>query len=157
MKRTKIAMVARAKKIESYIESNNLIDYVHLTGYINEVELIEKYKECIMFILPSEEESQGIVLLEAMACSKPVIASNVGGIPYHIENRKTGIVFECGDRTRAAEKVVTLLQNRELRAKMGRAAREEVRRFTWDKVADQTAELYRKILSMSRQKNLESK
>ena len=86
-------------------------------------------------------------VLEAMAYGKPVVASNVGGIPYVVENGTTGLLFECGNVKELAEKIIVLLRDEELRKKMGEAGRERAKEFTWDKIAEQTVDLYKEILS----------
>jgi glycosyltransferase involved in cell wall biosynthesis len=97
-------------------------------------------------VFPSIYEAFGIVLLEAMACGKPVVASNVGGIPFVVEEGKTGLLFESGNVEDLADKIVTILKDEELREKMGEAGRERAKEFTWDKIAERTVEVYKEIL-----------
>jgi glycosyltransferase involved in cell wall biosynthesis len=97
-------------------------------------------------VFPSIYEPFGIVLLEAMACGKPVVASNVGGIPFVVEEGKTGLLFESGNVEDLADKIMTILENEELGEKMGEAGRERAKEFTWDKIAERTVEVYKEIL-----------
>jgi len=98
-------------------------------------------------VFPSRYEPFGIVLLEAMASGKPVVASKVGGIPFVVEDGKTGLLFERGNVEVLAEKIIMLLRDEELRKRMGEAGRERAKEFTWDKIAKQTVDLYKEILS----------
>jgi len=133
--------------VKRQIRLNKLTRNIKLLGYLNDDELIRKYQETSIFVLPSYEESQGIVLLEAMACGKPVVASNVGGIPYVVENGKTGLLFKCGNIKELAEKIIILLQNKEMREKMGEEGRKNAKEFSWDEIAEKTVKLYEKVLS----------
>lgn len=119
---------------------------VKFLGFISEEEKFSYYKSVDVCVFPSKYEPFGIVLLEAMACGKPVVASNIDGIPFVVEDGKTGLLFECGNVEDLAEKVITLLENKELREKMGKEGRERAKEFTWDKIAEQTVDLYREML-----------
>lgn len=132
--------------LNEYVKTNKLKGNVNFTGYLSEAELKQKYREATLFVLPSYEESQGIVLLEAMACGKPVVASNVGGIPFVVEEGKTGLLFESGNIEDLADKIMTILENEKLREKMSEAGRERAKEFTWDKIAERTVEVYKEIL-----------
>jgi len=104
-------------------------------------------KSADLFVLPSGYEGFGIVLLEAMTCYQPVVASDVGGVPYVVENGKTELLFKSGDVNDLADKVIFLLKNKELRERMGRAGYEKAKEFSWDNIAGRIVKLYRKILS----------
>ena len=67
-----------------------------------------------LVVLPSKEESFGMVLLEAMYAKKPVIGSNIGGIPDIIIDGETGYLFECGDHIDLAEKIMRLYSDKTL-------------------------------------------
>lgn len=131
--------------LNNYVKTNKLEENINFTGYLSEQELKRKYSEATLFVFPSYEESQGIVLLEAMACGKPVVASNIGGIPFVVENEKTGLLFECGDVEELSEKINVLLIDEELRKKMGEAGREKAKGYSWAKIAEQTVAVYKNI------------
>ncbi len=78
-------------------------------GNIDETQLPLIYTASDVFILPSVQEGQGIVLLEAQACGKPVVAFNVGGVSEAVENKKTGILVERGDIEGLADALLDLL------------------------------------------------
>lgn len=79
-------------------------------------------------VLPSFTEGMPLVILEAFANQKPVVASRVGGIPDLIQDGVTGILVEAGNPEELARGIVRLLNNRELASAMGKAGRELVRR-----------------------------
>lgn len=131
--------------INSYIEANNLTSYIHFTGFVPPKELVQIFMECTIFVFPTRFETFGIVLLQAMACGKPVVASNIGGVPFIVDDGETGFLFECDNVDDLAEKVVTLLNDVELRKKMGRKGRKKAKEFTWENIAKRTFLLYNKI------------
>ncbi|MEU7562248.1 glycogen synthase [Streptomyces eurythermus] len=114
-----------------------------------------------VFVCPSVYEPMGIVNLEAMACGTAVVASAVGGIPEVVEHGRTGLLVplerdprsesgEPADPARfagaLAEAVNTLLEDRDLRARMGREGRRRVEtEFTWDHAALKTIEVYKSL------------
>ena len=133
-------------KLKELVKELNIEENVNFLGYISENEKYSYYKSADVCVFPSRYEPFGIVLLEAMACGKPVVASNVGGIPFFVEEGKAGLLFESGNVEDLADKIMTILKNEELREKMGEAGRERAKEFTWDKVAERTVEVYKEIL-----------
>jgi len=83
-------------------------------------------KDCYCLVLPSLSEGLPRVLMEAMALGKPVVASNVGGIPDLIQDSQNGFLFEVANSNELAEKLRILLNNRNLAIEMGKAGREFV-------------------------------
>ena len=133
-------------KLEKQIKKLKLEDHVKLVGGKTHDEIPIWMNAADLFVLPSLRESFGVVQIEAMACGKPVVASNVGGIPFVVEEGKTGLLFESGNVEDLADKIMTILENEELREKMGEAGRERAKEFTWDKIAERTVEVYKEIL-----------
>lgn len=133
-------------KLKELVKELNIEENVNFLGYVSEIEKYSYYKSADVCVFPSIYEPFGIVLLEAMACGKPVVASNVGGIPFVVEEGKTGLLFESGNIEDLADKIMTILENEKLREKMGEAGRERAKEFTWDKIAERTVEVYKEIL-----------
>ena len=133
-------------KLKELVKELNIEENVNFLGYVSEIKKYSYYKSTDVCVFPSIYEPFGIVLLEAMACGKPVVASNVGGIPFVVEEGKTGLLFESGNVKDLADKIMTILKNEELREKMGEAGRERAKEFTWDKIAERTVEMYKEIL-----------
>lgn len=135
------------KKLKNIVKEMNLRENVRFLGFISGDEKWSYYKSADIFVLPSLSEMAPVCLPEAMACGIPVVASNVGGIPYVVENGKTGLLFERGSIDDLAEKIITLFQNRELREKMNKAAQERAKEFSWERITDRTIELYMEEIS----------
>lgn len=127
-----------------YVEKNNLSRYVIFKGGLTEDELKKEFSECSVFTFPSQEESQGIVLLEAMAAGKSVVATNIGGIPYIVDNGKTGLLIEYGNIEGLAREIIKLLKNKELREEYGKNGREKAKLFSNVEIAKKYYELYKK-------------
>ncbi len=101
-----------------------------------------------IFVLPSIFEGFGIVLLEAMAIGKPVVASRVGGIPEIVDHGLTGILIEPANPSAIAGSVVKLLKNPVEAKRIANAGRAEVgRRFTADAMARKIEGVYDEILT----------
>jgi glycosyltransferase involved in cell wall biosynthesis len=89
-------------------------------------EVIALMADCSLFVLPSRTEAMGRVLLEAMASGKPVIGSNVDGIPYVIEHGVNGLLFESENVEDLAAKMRAVISDPAYAARLGERAREFV-------------------------------
>ena len=132
--------------LKKLVKELNIEENVSFLGFVSGAEKYAYFKSADIYVQPSRYETFGVVLLEAMACGKPVIASNVGGIPFVVENGKTGLLFESENVEELAEKIMFLLKDDELRAKMGEAGRERARGFTWERSAEMTVEAYKEVI-----------
>jgi glycosyltransferase involved in cell wall biosynthesis len=101
------------------------------------------YVDSEFCVLPSRYETFPMALLEAYACAKPIVASNVGGLRELIVDGETGLLFEVGDFRQMAEKMLYLLNDSGKAAEIGRKARKLVEeKYSLDKVVDDLEELY---------------
>lgn len=97
-------------------------------------------------VLPSEYEAFGLVLLEAMASSLPVVATSVGGIPEVVEEGRTALLVPSGDEGRLREAIATLLRDPARAEEMGAAGRERVERlYSWERTSRSVREVYREV------------
>ncbi|HEX6386585.1 MAG TPA: glycosyltransferase family 4 protein [Anaerolineae bacterium] len=101
------------------------------------------FAACDVLVFPSGHESFGIVLLEAWAAGKPVIASRTGAIPSVVDEGKDGLLIRHRDVGDLVEAMQALLGQPELRRRMGQYGRQKVeQRYTWDIVADKLRQVY---------------
>jgi len=137
-------------KLERLAREKGVAEKVIFTGHIHDDALFtDAYGACDVFVLPSEYEAFGIVLLEAMACGKPCVGTRVGGVPEVIEDGRTGLVVEYADTGKLAEAIIRLLGNEEERREFGERGRLRVReRFTWEKVVDRIERVYMEVADM---------
>jgi glycosyltransferase involved in cell wall biosynthesis len=84
---------------------------VELHGPVRYEEVLKLMAECAVFVLPSRTEAMGCVLLEAMACRKPIIASRVDGIPTYVKDGFNGLLVEPGSVDDLAAKLQIVLEN----------------------------------------------
>ncbi len=117
---------------------------VHFLGEIKQDDIVRYYHAESMFILPSTEiEGFGIVLLEAMACNVPVIATSIVGTSSDIEKYNTGLVVEPKNAEAIVQAIITILNNPTLAKNMGENGIKLVEeKYDWRKVAKQIERLY---------------
>ena len=104
------------------------------TGMLQGEELSQAYASGDVFVMPSESETLGLVVLEAMSSGLPVVAARAGGIPDIIpeeQEGKIGFLFSPGDLDDCLNKLRPLLHDNELREAIGKAAREEMEKYDW--------------------------
>ncbi len=135
---------AMRKDLEKLIAKHNLGN-VHLLGYLLTEELIPFYFRADVFVCPSVvAEAFGLTITEAMAAKTPVIATKKGGIPLIVKDGKNGLFIKEKSAEDIAEKCNKLLNNDELREKMGKQARKDIEdKFTWRRVAERFEFLYK--------------
>ena len=129
------------------ISTRNLSGNFIFLGNFKDDMLPAIYNCADVFVLPSIQEGQGIVLLEAEASGKPVVAFDVGGVSEAVRNGETGFLLRRGDTKGFASEVSKLLSDAALRRKMGAEARRfVVEDFTWDLCAQRMLKVYREAL-----------
>lgn len=134
-------------ELKRFVKELNIEENVKFLGFVSEEEKYSYYKSVDVCIVPSVDYDYApVVLPEEMACEKPIVASNVGGIPFMVEDGKTGLLVKPGNVEELAEKIIMLLQNENMREKMGKAGNEKIKNFTWDKIAQQTVEVYKGVI-----------
>ncbi|XP_012087901.1 sulfoquinovosyl transferase SQD2 [Jatropha curcas] len=104
------------------------------TGMLGGEELSQAYASGDVFVMPSESETLGLVVLEAMSSGIPVVGARAGGIPDIIppeQDGKIGFLYTPGDIDDCLGKLESLLNNQELRETMGKAARQEMEKYDW--------------------------
>jgi len=102
---------------------------VFMPGFLEGNELAAAYASGDIFVMPSRTETLGLVVLEAMASGLPVVAARAGGIPEMIEDGESGFLFD--EEQEAADIVRRMLDSRERREAIGRAAREHACNQSW--------------------------
>ncbi|MFX1581502.1 MAG: glycosyltransferase family 4 protein, partial [Promethearchaeota archaeon] len=121
---------------------------VHFLGVLPRRRLRDIYTACDIFVLPSRSRSEafGIVQLEAMAQEKPVVTTSVGGVPYVVKNKTTGLVVPPQDSKALEQALLRLITNSALRKTFGRAGRKRVLdQFTRKPTTQQLETVYYKL------------
>ncbi len=126
----------------------NITDRVIFAGDVPDDELPSFYAASDMLILPSKDRSEGfgLTILEANACGKPAIGSNVGGIPDVIRNEFNGLLVPPNDPQALFSAIALLIENESLLDEMGKNSRTHAEQHDWSRVAEATEQVYREIL-----------
>lgn len=129
-------------------EANNLglQNKAVFTGFIDDSLRNALLNIADICVFPSIYEPFGIVALEAMALSKPVVASNLGGFKEIINSGYDGLLFTPKDIYDLAQKILSLLNNETFAKTLGERAKEKVEKiYTWEKIAERTLKVYEKV------------
>ena len=118
----------------NFAKENNIIDNVIITGWVNNVEQFIPAFD--IAVLPSKWEGFGLALIEYMACDKPIVASNIGGIPNIIKDGINGFLFESGDYKELSKIIKILTENKNLVKKIVEQNREYRKKFDIKNVID---------------------
>jgi glycogen(starch) synthase len=120
---------------------------VEFLPWVHHEKLAELYQRALLVVIPSVFEPFGMVSLEAMACKRAVVASQLGGLSDIVEDGKTGFLVQPKDHLGLAQWIMTLLANSELRNRMGEAGYKRVSTegYTWPSIAEQVNEFYSEV------------
>jgi glycosyltransferase involved in cell wall biosynthesis len=120
--------------------------HVHFIGFRSDVRKI--LSACDIFTLPSSDEPFGMVFLEAMMMQKPIAAIESGGVPEIVVHGECGLLSTPNDAEGLANNIITLMDNRELREKLGRNGRERVFRcFSVERMTQEFEDHYRSLVA----------
>ena len=122
-----------------------LEDLVAFLGKRGQDTLPYYYSAAEAVVMPSYYESFGMVALEAMACGTPVVASEVGGLAFLVQDGETGFTVPAGDAQALASALKLLLDDHALRERMGQQAASLAQEYSWNKIADRMLAVYREV------------
>lgn len=135
-------------KYEKLVADLGITQNVIFTGFLHLKEVPYYYAASDIFVIPSIIEGFGIVTVEAMACGKPVIGTNVGGIPDIVKDGRNGYLVNSRDPESLAHKIEFLLENTDLTAKMGIEGRRTAEQnFDINKRVDRILNIYDELIS----------
>lgn len=138
---------ARQKRgYDRWINESGLAD-VHFAGYVPLEELARYHRTAHIFCAPNTgNESQGIILLEAMAAGLPVVASNIDGFALVLTEGVEGHLVRPRDADALAQALLGLVDDPVARATMGQKGRERAEHFSWERVARRVLSYYERLL-----------
>ena len=123
-------------------------DKVRFVEHISRKQLIDYYQKSSICVVPSTWENYPYVCLEAMACSKAVIASDTGGLKDIVRNGENGILFPNGSSRQLSEAIIKLLKDARLREILGRNARKSIEEnYAPEKIAKKTLDVYQQLIN----------
>lgn len=130
--------LTKALGIEKNVEFKGMVPYSNMPEY---------YSHCDVFCFPTLGEPFGKAIIEAMACGKPVIATNIGGPAEIIQNEVNGILVPAANSKAIAMQVDRLMRDENERRRIGKNARETaVQHYSWVKIAEKYHQLYSELL-----------
>jgi len=138
------------QNLNRWIVEKRLHNKIILEGSVTNFNLLPYYRACDVFVLPSiyRSEAFGIVLLEAMACGKPIISTELGTATSWVnQHGVTGLVVPPGDPKSLADAINTLLNDRDMARRMGEEGRKRVlENFTKELMAERVLRLYEEVI-----------
>jgi len=140
---------AYVDKVRRLIREKNLEEHVQLLGALSETEVFREFTNCSILVLPSSQETTPMVIGQAMAAGKPVLATPVGGVPEMLgEHGERGLLVPIGHVEELARSIIDLLQDAKLRERIGSAGRRFAQEYYHpSQVAMRTAEVYREVVT----------
>lgn len=137
-------------RVVQSIERNKITDKVVLLGHIDHTQLVQELAKASVFLLPSRQENAPMAIAEAMAAGIPVVAANRCGMPYMVEEGRTGFLIDPESTEQIADRLARLVTSQELCEQMGRASRcVAMERFHPQVVAEKTLAVYKRICNAS--------
>ena len=122
----------------------NLTNYVYFRGILGSEQLLEELSQCACLVLPSYQETAPMLIQEAMAGDVPVIAGNICGMPYPVDDGRTRFLVPPGDVDALTDRLSTLLSNGAMRERFGTEARVRVEnQYRATTIARKTIYVYR--------------
>ncbi|MHB1414326.1 MAG: glycosyltransferase family 4 protein, partial [Chloroflexota bacterium] len=143
-------------RLERLAGELNLGERVRFVGAVAHDKLPAYYAALDLLVLPSSPpESFGMVLIEAMACGKPVVAQDIPGVRSVVNTGIDGLLARPGDAADLAAKVGFLLADQALRGRMGRAGRRKVEeRYSWSRIGAGLEGMYRQVLGLGPERGM---
>jgi D-inositol-3-phosphate glycosyltransferase len=134
-------------RLKELREDNDLEDIITFLGRRSQDTLPYYYSASEAVVMPSHYESFGMVALEAMACGTPVVASEVGGLAFLIQDEVTGYHVPVGEPEALCDRLSLLLEDRNLHERMSKDAVIFSQEYAWENIAAKIVELYQKLMN----------
>jgi len=132
----------------SVAKSFGVQENVKICTGLKDEDLVSAYKSCDVFVLPSLQEGLPTVLLEAMAARKPIVSTNVGGVPFLIHDGVNGFTVNPCDPQALANKIALLLQNEIIYKEISENGYNTImEKYRWDVIVKMIIEQYKEILT----------
>ena len=129
--------------LHQLVQRLGLENQITFTGYIDNKNVYDLIKQHHFMVMPSLKEGFGVAAVEAFACGRPVVATNVGGIPEIITNGKNGYMVDPNNVQQLANAINTMISDKERMIEMGRNGYEIAKqKFDWEKCVDKMVAVY---------------
>jgi glycosyltransferase involved in cell wall biosynthesis len=137
-------------RVEALVGELGLVDQIHLQGEASPSEVLDLYAHADAVLLGSVQETAPLAIAQAMAAARPVVATDVGGVRWMVQDLITGFIVPSEDEAAMAEALGTLIANPARRQHMGESARAlALERFRPRQVAEKTTAFYRQVVEIA--------
>lgn len=126
---------------------NKISDRLEILTNVDEEQKKKLLSGCLFFCMPSRFEGWGISAMEAAACGKAVVGSDISGLREAVLQEKTGLLVRPSHPGVLSQAMLRLLEDPELRKELGLRAKERAREFSWDAIAREMERYYQRVLS----------
>jgi D-inositol-3-phosphate glycosyltransferase len=134
-------------RLKELTEKYNLSNFVTFLGKKSQDSLPYYYSAAEAVVVPSQYESFGMVALEAMACGTPVVASQIGGLAYLVQDGVTGFTVPVDEPDELARKLASILQDSSLHQRLSSQAVKVAQDYAWEKIAQKLLVVYDELLT----------
>lgn len=142
------------KKLKELVKKLNIENLCDFLGYVKREDLPRYYASCDIFVAPAlGGEAQGIILLEAMATKKLVIASDIEGYKTVIKDKENGLLFKVNSFEDLAKKILFILENRDLKKRIEEKAYLTAQEYSWEKIGKMVEDYYYYLIDLKRLKS----
>jgi D-inositol-3-phosphate glycosyltransferase len=123
---------------------------VGFPGAVSQPDLRDYYRAAAALVVTSRYESFGLAAVEALACGTPVVAAQVGGLPYIVREGENGLLVRWRCPGAFAERLDELLCDEALRSRLAANARQSVKRYSWHTIGDEVRAMYQDLTADAR-------
>ena len=139
-----------ANYLSQLVAELGLTHVVRFAGRLDRDGMAALYRSADIMLNPSLADNMPNSVLEALACSVPVVTTNVGGVPYMVQDGVTALLVPPADPHAMAVACLKILQSDDLWRQLSVAGLDEVQRYTWERVAPLLASVYRQAIAGTR-------
>lgn len=144
---SELSVNAEMARLQNLVKSLGVRDFVLFLGKRDQESLPYYYSAADVVVVPSHYESFGMVALEAMACGTPVVASQVGGLAFLVQDGTTGFVIPDGEPEILGNRLKELILNTDLRDRLGQQAHLLAQSYSWERIAGEIQSVYLEVLN----------
>lgn len=137
------------EEVTQYVDSSPYRERIIIKTDLPHNELVNYYQKAHIFALHSQEESQGIVLAEAMAAGLPAVATKVGGIPYVVRDGVCGLLTDYGDIESFAHSIDVLFSSMSIWKTMSEESRKHAAKYSWKTISESVCNTYKELVSLA--------
>ena len=134
-----------ALRLQKLVTETGLTEVVHFLPSQTQAQMPYYYSAADVTVMSSHYESFGMAALESQACGTPVVASRVGGLPYVVQDKVSGLLVPDDDSQALATALTQLLADTQLDQRLGQQAMLRAEQFTWRAIANQITQVYEDV------------